>query len=748
MVASAQIPNGQRRAGAFSRVFGVSLGSAVVGVIGLALTVGATLELRRSAEHAESAQLAQRAQQASGIFVSIMQGVGAVTAMGAAVVEATDGDAEAFARVVGPRLPKTILANAALLERSGSGYRQLSWVGRGRPLLLDGLERTGWRTLRQIRQPGKVWVVAQEASPLARMIGVVLQPQRQSRHVIYAEVSIPRAVALWSLDGADFAFYLGEEKPEALLAASTSRLPLAGRRLAVRVTSPWMEQQPLLVLADRDSSTLASVWPWLALGFGIVISLILAGQFEAMRRRRDRALRLAADLNRQSALNRHQALHDPLTGLANRTLFHDRVEQAILRGRRTGEGTAVMMIDLDRFQEINDSLGHESGDLLLQALARRLSSRIRASDTFARLGGDEFGVLAHNIRDPETALALAHKIRQEIAEPLDIGGLEIEVDAGVGVAVHPQHGNDVDTLLRHADIALYRSKELHSPVAYASEHDHFSPTRLQLVTGLRRAIEAGEIVLHYQPQAPPATDEIDHVEALVRWQHPDLGLIPPDQFIPLAEQTGMIRPLTRHVLATALDQCRDWQSRGWTIGVSVNISARDLLDPVFPDEVASSLRQAGVAPHLLELEITEDTLLTDTARAEAVIAQLSRRGVRFAIDDFGVGQSSLTHLRRLPIQVLKIDRSFVLRMADGAEDAVIIRSTIGLAHNLHLKVVAEGVETAEVAKQLAALGCDAIQGYHLSRPLPAQEVERLFPSPGRVHARKISPSSRAAVDPA
>ena len=280
--------------------------------------------------------------------------------------------------------------------------------------------------------------------------------------------------------------------------------------------------------------------------------------------------------------------------------------------------------------------------------------------------------------------------------------------------------------MRHADIALYRSKAIHAPVVYSRDHDHYSPMRLRLLADLRNAIEEGEIVVHYQPQAPTETGVVESLEALVRWQHPELGLIPPDQFVPLAEHTGMIRALTRHVLDTALSQCRAWHDRGWNVGVAVNVCARDLLDAAFPDEVLACLERAGVEAESLELEITEATILTDSTRAHSAIDGLRARGVRFAIDDFGAGHSSISYLRRLPVQVLKIDKSFVLGMTESSDDAIIVQSTIDLGHNLRLKVVAEGVETEDAWRKLAALGCDMIQGFRLSRPLPAAEIEKLF----------------------
>jgi diguanylate cyclase (GGDEF)-like protein len=435
-----------------------------------------------------------------------------------------------------------------------------------------------------------------------------------------------------------------------------------------------------------------------------------------MRRRRDAALY-------QAALRSHQALHDALTGLPNRALFGQRLEELLGSG---GGEVAVALVDLDRFKEINDTLGHQSGDMLLQVLGERLLRCVRDTDLVARLGGDEFGILVQPCARPEDALAVADELRAAIAAPVKVSGLTIEVDGSVGIALHPQHGYDVETLMRHADIALYRSKAVHAPVVYAPEHDHYSPSRLQLVSDLRTAIGDGQILVYYQPLAPAGHGEIRSVEALVRWQHPTLGLVPPDEFIPLAEQTGMIRPLTSYVLETSLAQSRAWLDKGHKVGVAVNVGARDLLDAEFPGEVEACLRSAGVEPSLLELEITEDTIFSDPVRAHSVITQLHELGVRFAIDDFGAGQSSLAYLKRLPIDVLKIDRSFVLGMADNDDDAAIVQSAIYLGQNLHVEVVAEGVETVEVRHRLASLGCDLIQGYGLARPLPAADIEPLL----------------------
>ena len=430
-------------------------------------------------------------------------------------------------------------------------------------------------------------------------------------------------------------------------------------------------------------------------------------------------------LHEQMEAAEHQALHDSLTDLPNRTLFRDRIEQALREVRRNGGGLAVMLIDLDRFKEVNDTLGHHFGDLLLEEIGRRLPRAVREGDTVARLGGDEFGVLVRDVCDPATAETVAEKVRVALAEPLVLAGVAIEVDASIGIALSPDHGGDVETLLRHADVSMYVSKTTHSPSVYATDHDPYSPVRLALVGELRRALEKDdEIVVHYQPQADARTGEVTRVEALVRWRHPEHGLLAPDQFIPLAAHTGLMRPLTRYVLNTALRQCGRWRSEGYEVAVAVNVTGRDLVDLRFPAEVAMLLTKWVVAPAQLELEISEHTILADPPRARLVLMRLNKLGVTLAIDDFGSGQSSLGHLKRLPIDTLKIDKSFILNMTEDEDDAVIVRSTIDLGHNLGLRVVAEGVETAEAARRLADIGCDVIQGDYSGRPQSAKLVDK------------------------
>jgi diguanylate cyclase (GGDEF)-like protein len=432
-------------------------------------------------------------------------------------------------------------------------------------------------------------------------------------------------------------------------------------------------------------------------------------------------------LRRQMEEIEHQALHDALTGLPNRARFRDRVEEAL---QEHGDGLAVLLIDLDRFKEVNDTLGHESGDLLLKQVGRRLVESLADPDTVARLGGDEFAVLAHEVQSPEEALGLAHRLRRALEAAFSLRGLRIEVEASVGIALVPEHGHEVDTLLRHADVAMYLSKESHSGAElYSPARDDYSPDRLRLVGELRGALTRGEVEVHYEPKVSLVSGRIEGLEALVRWAHPTLGTLSPDRFIPLAEHTGLIRPLTRHVLEEALRQCRAWRAQGLDLDVAVNLSGRDLLDLQLPDEVESILRRWEIDASRLELEITEGTILSDPVRTRAILVRLKQLGVRIAIDDFGSGYSSLGYLRRLPLDVLKIDKSFVLNMLKDEDDAAIVRSTIDLAHNLGLQVVAEGVENEETRAALVRLRCDRAQGYLFSRAILPERVPALVTGP-------------------
>jgi diguanylate cyclase (GGDEF)-like protein/PAS domain S-box-containing protein len=429
------------------------------------------------------------------------------------------------------------------------------------------------------------------------------------------------------------------------------------------------------------------------------------------------------ELRRHADLNEHQARHDALTGLPNRILFEDRIHQAVLGAGRDGSRVAVLMMDLDRFKEVNDALGHHAGDALLRKLGTRLQSVLRATDTVARLGGDEFGLLLPRQGTPEDVVGALEKIRRALERPVQVQDLLLSVEGSIGVALAPDHGGDVETLLRRADIAMYTAKRQNLPYAFYDEAtDAHDPSRLTIVGELRRALDQEELVLHYQPKARLENGRVSSVEALVRWNHPTRGLVLPDEFIPFACHTGLIKPLTLHVVEEALRQCAAWRCEGLTLAVAVNLPMQSLLDVQFPTHVEALLHRFDVDPSLLELEITESTMLVDPTRTRGILEKLSAMGIRISIDDFGTGYSSLVYLKRLPIDEIKIDRSFVMDMATDEDNATIVRSTIDLGRTLGLDVVAEGVETEEVWEVLTSLGCTSAQGYHLSRPVPAAEL--------------------------
>ncbi len=421
----------------------------------------------------------------------------------------------------------------------------------------------------------------------------------------------------------------------------------------------------------------------------------------------------------------HQALHDALTGLPNRTLFHERVDRAIAAG--TGGGSvAVMLLDLNRFKEVNDTLGHYHGDLLLQDVSRRIQSALRPDDTVARFGGDEFAIVIPRVSDAGDAEGVVKRVLRAVDEPFVVQGLALDVDVAVGIALYPEHGSDAVTLLQRADVAMYSAKASQRGFEhYVPANDRYSPRRLSLVTELRTAASRREFQVHYQPKSCLRTGRVTGVEALLRWHHPVHGPVAPDEFIPIAEQTGSIRVLTTYVLREALTQCATWRAAGLDLEMAVNLSVRSLLDADLPGEIAALLTETGVPSRCLTLELTETSMMTDPGRTAEVLARLHDLGLQLSIDDYGTGYSSLAYLRHLPVDEMKIDKSFVMRMDVDDDAAVIVRSTVDLGHNLGLRVVAEGVETNESWERLVALGCDSAQGYFVSRPVPATEVAAL-----------------------
>jgi len=422
------------------------------------------------------------------------------------------------------------------------------------------------------------------------------------------------------------------------------------------------------------------------------------------------------------------AMTDALTGLPNRTLLHDRLRHALAAAQRERTPLALLLMDLDRFKEVNDTLGHHYGDILLRQVGDRVRTALRASDTIARLGGDEFAMILP-ATDADGAATVSGSILSALEPPVIVDGHALDIRASIGVAVFPRHGDDAPALLRRADVAMYMAKRARTGVAvYHEEQDQHSAQRLALMTSLRQSLNEDRLRLHYQPLVDVAGERVTAVEALLRWPHPDpaQGFVPSDQFIPLAEHTDIIMPLTYWVLETAIRQCQVWQRAGFRLRVSVNLSAHVLHDTHLPDIVQRLLRRYDTAPEWITLEITESALMVDPTQALEVLGRLDCIGVRMAIDDFGTGYSSLGYLKRLPVHEVKIDRSFVLNLdaTTNLKDKAIVRSVIAMAQALGLRVVAEGVERRAIWDALRVLGCDLAQGYYMSRPLPPSELEQ------------------------
>jgi diguanylate cyclase (GGDEF)-like protein len=439
---------------------------------------------------------------------------------------------------------------------------------------------------------------------------------------------------------------------------------------------------------------------------------------------------------RTSARNAHRAVHDALTGLPNRLLLGERLERDL---RADSEPTVLMIVDLDDFKAVNDTLGHAQGDRLLKHVGARLRGALAEADMLARLGGDEFAVLLAGPAGPGTGLAVAERLIGALDEPFELDGVLLQVRASVGLACFPDHGADPDDLLRRADVALYCAKAAQHPVElYAPSRDHHSVDRLMLAGQLRRGLGRGEIVLEYQPKFPLDGGAPRGVEALARWRHPDLGRVGPDGFVPLAEQAGLIGLLTDVVLEEALAQCARWQRDGLSLRVSVNLSPRSLTDRELPKRIARLLSIHEVAPEWLQLEVTESRAVPAGRGTATVADELRSMGVSIAIDDFGTGFSSLVQLQRLPVDEIKIDRSFVATMGHSESDTAIVRSTIDLARNLGLHVTAEGVETEAARSQLAAMGCELAQGYGLCPPLPPARCARVVREHALLHPDAIA----------
>ncbi len=443
---------------------------------------------------------------------------------------------------------------------------------------------------------------------------------------------------------------------------------------------------------------------------------------------------LTQGLRQQVTRNKFLAEHDLLTELPNRSLFHHRAQQAVRDAVATQSHAALAIIDLDRFKEINDTLGHHNGDELLTKLAQRLVAFTRPEDAVARLGGDEFGVVLCDVKNPEEVL---HRLREVIENEVEVSGLPLSIESSIGFVLSPEDGIEVDELLQRADVALYVAKAQHTGVVrYDPSQDHYDAGNLALIGDLRHAIDNDELVLHYQPKMALPHRRVEAVEALVRWEHPSLGLLSPDRFVPLAERTDLIDKLTQWVLQRALSDMSQ-KTELSQIRMSVNVSARNISSGEFASQVIAALRKHGVSADRLIIEITETALLTDPSHAAVVLAELATFGVAISIDDFGVGQTSLSFLSSLPVHELKIDQGFVTDMTSDPAHCAIVRSIVDLGHNLALRVVAEGVETEDVAGELCRMGCDVAQGYLFARPMPLDRLRPWLTDATRIHPASL-----------
>ncbi len=448
-------------------------------------------------------------------------------------------------------------------------------------------------------------------------------------------------------------------------------------------------------------------------------------------------------LARMAELRKVTAITDELTGLPNRRALYAEGQALLAQPQRC---QALLMLDLDKFKEVNDSLGHHAGDLLLVEVASRLSEQLSSDSLLARLGGDEFAVLLADA-GPEQATEVAVKLRAALAEPFTLEGIVLRSSASVGISLFPEDGPDLSSLLRKADIAMYKAKSSgNSHHIYRSVDDADNAIRLQMVEELRTALAHGRLVVHYQPKVDLDTGDVRSVEALVRWDHPTRGLLHPDAFLDVAEDAGLMRALTQVVLEIALDQAVVWHADGRQLTIAVNLSASSLVDADLPDQIAVMLAARNLPPGVLQLEITEDALMVDRDRARNILTRLRAGGVQISVDDYGTGYSSLSYLRDLPIDELKLDRSFVLPMADDPRAAALVASTIDLAHSLGLRMVAEGVENSITYTELTRLGCDQAQGYHMSKPVPADQLDHWLSTRSATGQLTDSPTGLPALD--
>jgi diguanylate cyclase (GGDEF)-like protein len=472
----------------------------------------------------------------------------------------------------------------------------------------------------------------------------------------------------------------------------------------------YLSYGPIAAAIDSEERTIAIL---VALGLALLWAVLFKIVASASQR-----------LRRQAEENDRLARYDQLTGLPNRTLYSERLASTLSDGHDS-QPLAVLLLDLDSFKQINDTLGHRAGDIVLMEVARRLRGSLGPELVVARFGNDEFAVLHPHVKGHAEALETAASIRSTMEEPVALDGAAVNVETSIGIALAPDHARDAETLMRRADMALAHASSHKSVVEiYSPDHDHFEAARLKLLGQVRPALERKEFVLFYQPKIDLASGRVSGVEALIRWDHPQLGMLAPLEFMPTIEQTALIGAMTRYVIDEALGQLSRWRDEGIEIGMSVNLSACNLHDPALPEDIESLLRSHATPEGSLTVEVTESAAMADTDRALRVLGALRRLGVGVSIDDFGSGHASIAYLTRLPATELKIDRSLITKMCESSRDEAIARTTIDLARHLGLAVVAEGIETIEVAERLTEIGCAAGQGYFISRPLPHEELTK------------------------
>lgn len=611
-------------------------------------------------------------------------------------------------------------------RRYMQAIRETFDLGEPRTVEMDAVGPTRWLArINPIRKEGRVeaaMVIASDITHSRKAEDALDKSRRRYEELVHTVNGI-----VWEADAETFVFTFVSKQAEAILGYSLDRWTADPKFWAEHIhpeDREWVVASCTKATAEKRTNDLE--YRMIAAdGRTVWVRDLVTVVVEKDRPAKLRGVMVdITHRKRNEAMVQQLAYYDLLTDLPNWLLLHDRLQQSILTGQREGKPAALLLMDLDRFKEINDTLGHQRGNLVLQQIGPRLRTVLRESDTVARLGGDEFAVMLPSA-DSEAAIRTARKILSVMETPLSIEGLPIDVGLSIGIAIYPDHGSNADGLLQRADVAMYQAKQSGSGYSvYVLDQDRHSPRRLALMGELRHSIEREELVLHYQPRVDLRTGRIVSVEALVRWRHPKSGLILPDEFIPVAEQTGLIRSLTQWVLETAFRQCRAWHDAGYDFGLSVNLSARVIFDPDLAERIVERLKSSRLPARTVELEITETAIMADPVHAKETLAQLRAAGLRISIDDFGVGYSSLGYLKKLPIDEIKIDKSFVTDMMIDEDNHVIVHSTIDLAHNLGLKVVAEGVEGQEALDGLIELGCDSAQGYYLGRPVHPKDLER------------------------